>query len=407
MSSPKVKLTSLSKLFSDLKAELKPASGESRVSVNKCINRILSRDIFAKCDNPPFDNSAIDGFAIKEDPRSTIKNFSLLDGLLKPGFKSSVVLKRNEGIKILTGAPIPSGTTRIIFNENSKERDQKVYFDQTDDKENNVRLKGEDFKKGDLLFKRGNQIRITDLAALIGSGNSSISIIKPLKVGLLTTGNELNSDIEKKSNSFIFDTNTVPLKTLLESWGHSIINIGSVADDLDLLREKIFDNLERVDAFVTTGGASTGQEDFVSPFLNREGHVVNWRIAIKPGRPFICGKLGTKYVFGLPGNPVAAFICSLIILRPSLGRIGGETNWFKPFSSKIKANFKKDKRPGRTEFLRANLNREDGFVSIYPFEGSGRLSSLSWSNGLIELPEREQNITPGDLVDFIPYESFF
>jgi molybdopterin molybdotransferase len=112
-------------------------------------------------------------------------------------------------------------------------------------------------------------------------------------------------------------------------------------------------------------------------------------------------------VFGLPGNPVAAFICSLIILRPSLGRIGGETNWFKPFSFKIKANFKKNKRPGRTEFLRANLNVEDGFVSIYPFEGSGRLSSLSWSNGLVELPECEQNIKPGDLVDFIPYVSFF
>ena len=384
-----------------------PVSSESRVNVNNGVNRVLSKDIFAKYDNPPFDNSAIDGFAIKEDPGSAIKNFSPLEGLMRPGFKSTVALKRNEGIKILTGAPIPSGTTRIIFNENTKERDQKVYFEQNGDKENNVRLKGEDFKKGDLLFKRGNQIRITDLAALIGSGNSTISVFKPLKVGLITTGNELSSNLEMKSNSFIFDTNTVPLKALLESWGHSIINMGSVTDDLELLRKKIFDNFDRVDAFVTTGGVSTGQEDYVSQFLNREGHVINWRIAIKPGRPFICGKLGTKYIFGLPGNPVAAFICSLIILRPSLGRIGGETNWFKPFSFKIKTNFKKDKRPGRTEFLRANLNREDGFVSIYPFEGSGRLSSLSWSNGLVELPDREQNINPGDLVDFIPYESFF
>ena len=406
MSSPKVTLTSLGKLFSDLNAELRAVSGESRVSVNNCVNRILSKDIFAKYDNPPFDNSAIDGFAINEDSGSTINNFSLLEGLLIPGSKSTVVLKRNEGIKILTGAPIPCGTTRIIFIENTRERGQKVYFEQNDDKENNVRLKGEDFKKGDLLFKRGNQIRITDLAALIGSGNQSISIVKPLKIGLIATGNELSSNIEIKSKSFIFDTNTIPLKTLLESWGHSVVNVGSVADNLDLLREKIFDNLERVDAFVTSGGVSTGQEDFVSQLLNREGHVINWRIAIKPGRPFICGKLGAKYVFGLPGNPVAAFICSLIILRPSLGRIGGETNWFKPFSFKIKANFKKDKKPGRTEFLRAKFNREDGSVSIYPFEGSGRLSSLSWSNGLIELPERQQNIKEGDLVDFIPYESF-
>ena len=163
----------------------------------------------------------------------------------------------------------------------------------------------------------------------------------------------------------------------------------------------------RVDVFVTTGGVSTGQEDFVSQLLISDGQLINWRIAIKPGRPFICAKLRAKYVFGLPGNPVAAFICALIILRPSLGRVGGEKAWFKPFYFKAKASFKKYKRPGRTEFLRANLNREDGCVSIFPLEGSGRLSSLSWSNGIVELSEKEQNIKMGDLVDFIPYGSFF
>ena len=171
-----------------------------------------------------------------------------------------------------------------------------------------------------------------------------------------------------------------------------------MGDNLDLLRDRIFENLKNVDVFVTTGGVSTGQEDFVSKFLNRECHVLNWRIAIKPGRPFICAKLGAKYVFGLPGNPVAAFICALIILRPSLGRIGGEKAWFKPFSFKARANFKKHKRPGRIEFLRAKMNEEDGFVSIYPFEGSGRLSSLSWSSGIVELDESEQIIEKGDSV---------
>ena len=408
MSSQNFQLTSLSKLFLDLKAELKAVSEETRVSVDNCVNRILSKDIFAKYDNPPFDNSAIDGFALNEDPKATIDNFSLLEGLIKPGCKATVALQKNEGIKILTGAPIPSGTTRIIFKENTKEKDQKIYFVQKDVKENNIRLQGEDFKKGDLLFKKGNQIRITDIAALIGSGNSSVPIVKPLKVGLITTGNELKSNIERQSSSsFIFDTNFVPLNRVLKSWGHSVVSIGSVGDNLDLLRDKIHDNLERVDVFVTTGGVSTGKEDFVAQFLNREAQVINWRIAIKPGRPFICAKLRNKYVFGLPGNPVAAFICALIILRPSLGRIGGEKVWFKPFSFKTKANFVKHKRSGRSEFLRANLNKEDGFVSIYPFEGSGRLSSLSWSNGIIKLNDGEQNIVKGDLIDFIPYQSFF
>ena len=407
MSSPNFQLTSLSKLFSDLKAELQAVSEETRVSVDNCVNRILSKDIFAKNDNPPFDNSAIDGFALNEDAKVTTKNFSLLDGVLKPGFVSNIVLKKNEGIKILTGAPVPYGTTRIIFKENTKEQDQKIHFVQNDVKENNIRLKGEDFKKGDLLFKKGRKIRVTDLASLIGSGNSSVPTVKPLKVGLITTGNELSTGIEGQTSGLIFDTNFVPLSKLLESWGHTILNIGTVGDNLELLRDKIYNNLERVDALVTTGGVSTGKEDFVSQLLNREGQVINWRIAIKPGRPFICAKLGKKYVFGLPGNPVAAFICALIILRPSLGRIGGETNWFTPASFKTMANFMKYKRPGRSEFLRAKFNQEDGSVSIYPYEGSGRLSSLSWSNGIIELSENEQNIKKGDLVNFIPYEAFF
>ena len=407
MSSPNFQLIPLSKLFSSLKAELKSLPKETRVSVDTCVNRILSKDIFAEYDNPPFDNSAVDGFALNEDSKSATKNFFLRKGLLKPGVEPNVILKKNEGIKILTGAPIPRGTTRIIFKENTKEQNQKIYFTQDDDKENNVRLKGEDFKKGDLLFEKGSQIRLPDLSALIGSGNSYVPIFKPLKVGLITTGNELSPNIDGQSSGFIFDTNLIPLKALLENWGHSVITVGAVGDDLDLLRGKIDDNVELADVFVTTGGVSTGQEDFVSQFLNKEGKVISWRIAIKPGRPFICAKLGTKYVFGLPGNPVAAFICALVILRPALGRIGGEKNWFKPFSFKTKANFMKYKRSGRVEFLRAKFNQEKEFVSIYPFEGSGRLSSLSWSDGLIELSEGEQNIEKGDLVDFIPYESFF
>tara|TARA_Y100000589_G_scaffold316185_1_gene340655 strand:+ start:101 stop:1324 length:1224 start_codon:yes stop_codon:yes gene_type:complete len=407
VSSPNFQLIPLSKLFSSLKAELKSLPKETRISVDTCVNRILSKDIFAEYDNPPFDNSAVDGFALNEDSKSATKNFFLRKGLLKPGVEPNVILKKNEGIKILTGAPIPSGTTRIIFKENTKEQNQKIYFTQDEDKENNVRLKGEDFKKGDLLFEKGSQIRLPDLSALIGSGNSYVPIFKPLKVGLITTGNELSPNIDGQSSGFIFDTNLIPLKALLENWGHSVINIGAVGDNLDLLKDKIHDNVELVDVFVTTGGVSTGQEDFVSQFLNKEGKVISWRIAIKPGRPFICAKLGTKYVFGLPGNPVAAFICALVILRPALGRIGGEKNWFKPFSFKTKANFMKYKRSGRVEFLRAKFDQEKGFVSIYPFEGSGRLSSLSWSDGLIELSEGEQNIEKGDLVDFIPYESFF
>jgi molybdopterin molybdotransferase len=407
LSSPKFNLTPLEELFSTLKKELRSIAEESRIGISNCANKVLSRQIYAKYDNPPFDNSAVDGFAINEGRDTKKTGYSLVPGLVKPGFMPEITLKENQSVEILTGAPVPYGTTRIIFKENAEKINKKVYFVKTNDKEKNIRFRGEDFKLGDLLFEKGDQIKTTDLASLIASGNSILSIVRPLKVGLITTGNELKPSTLRPMNGLIFDTNFIPLEILLKYWGHSVIKIGSIVDDLNIMREKIYERLDNVDVIVTTGGVSTGKEDFVSKFLNSEGHVLNWRVAIKPGRPFICGRLGTKYVFGLPGNPVAAFICALVILRPSLGKIGGENTWFKPLSFKTKANFKKFKRAGRTEFLRAKFNQKDGLASIYPYEGSGRLSSMSWSNGLIKLSEPEQSIKVGDLVNFIPYQSFF
>ena len=168
MSSPKFKLTPLGKLFSNLKADLKAVTDESRVNVENSVNGILAKDVFAKYDNPPFDNSAIDGFALNEDFKANSRDFHLLDGLVKPGLESKLILKKNEGVKILTGAPVPVGATRIIFKENTKEDGEKVYFVQDDYRENNIRKRGEDFKKGDRLFEKGHRIRISDLAILIG-----------------------------------------------------------------------------------------------------------------------------------------------------------------------------------------------------------------------------------------------
>lgn len=405
MSSPSFKLTSLEKLFSILRSELRAVAGERSISVKKAVNSVLSQDIYAKYDNPPFNNSAVDGFAINGNANNN-KQFSLLPGLIKPGVDTNISLKAKESIEILTGAPIPHGTKRIIFKENTKKLNQTLSLITDFDDETNVRLKGEDFREGDLLLSKGSKIKLMDLPTLIASGNLTVPTVKPLRVGLLTTGNEIRSASKKKSSGWIFDSNFIPLETLIRAWGHYVIKLGSVNDNLKVLKETIFENLNRVDTIVSTGGVSTGEEDFVSKFLNKEGKVFNWRVAIKPGRPFICGKLKTKYIFGLPGNPVAAFICSIVILRPALGRIGGEKEWFKPLSFKAKANFKKNKKPGRTEFLRARYNQQDGNVTIYPYEGSGRLLSLSWSNGVVELPESSQKIEIGDNINFFPFDSF-
>ena len=180
--------------------------------------------------------------------------------------------------------------------------------------------------------------------------------------------------------------------------------MGAISDEKKLLRNKLNDASEEVDVIISSGGASSGDEDYVSRLIKSEGRLENWRIAIKPGRPLALGFWNETPIFGLPGNPVAAFVCSLIFARPALGLLAGSV-WAHPVSYNVLSSFNKKKKPGRREYLRARIN-EQGKAEIFPSEGSGKISSLSWSSGLLELLEHEEKVSKGEFVRYIPYSSF-
>lgn len=181
------------------------------------------------------------------------------------------------------------------------------------------------------------------------------------------------------------------------------VDLGHVVDDRDVLRSRLDHGAEQADVIFTSGGASAGDADHVSALLNEAGAMALWRVAIKPGRPLALGMWQGKPVFGLPGNPVAAMVCTLVFGAPALSVLAG-ADWESPQGFLVPAGFKKTKKAGRREFLRARMR--DGQAEVFASEGSGRISGLSWADGLIELPDEAMSVEQGDLVRFIPWAGF-
>ena len=220
---------------------------------------------------------------------------------------------------------------------------------------------------------------------------------------MLSTGDEIVEAGQIAAEGQIFDANRPMLLGLLAQFGHRGVDLGHVGDDREALRTRLDAAQGEVDAILTSGGASAGDEDHVSALLSEAGALDLWRIAVKPGRPLALGMWQGAPVFGLPGNPVAAMVCTLIFARPALARLAGQ-DWPVPQGFDVPAAFSKRKKPGRREYLRARMR--DGRVQVFASEGSGRISGLSWAEGLVELPDAAADVQPGDLVRYIPYGSF-
>jgi len=232
---------------------------------------------------------------------------------------------------------------------------------------------------------------------------AEVPVRTPLRVGVLATGDELRDPGQAAGPGQIYDANRPMLLAMLQRMGFVPVDLGRVGDDRAALRDRLDKAAQQTDAILTSGGASAGDEDHVSALLRAAGALQEWRIALKPGRPLALGLWQGTPVFGLPGNPVAAMVCTLIFARPALGLMAGE-GWRQPQGFDLPAGFAKRKKPGRREYLRARVR--DGRVEVFHSEGSGRISGLSWAEGLVELPDGPLDIQPGDPVRFIPYGSF-
>jgi len=400
---PGIDWTPVDVALEDLRSRLGPVVGLAQTPLTEALGRIVARNVTARRAHPPLPNTAVDGYGFAGGRGPGAHRLPLIAAQAAAGARLEEAVQDGDAVRILTGAALPDGVDTVVLQEDVEIEDGAVCFTGPIKAGANTRAAGEDKKANDIVAARGRRITPADLALMSAVGVATLETFAPLKVGILSTGDELVEAGQSAAPGQIFDANRPMLMGLITGLGHSAVDLGRVGDDRDALRARLEDAAAQVDVIFTSGGASAGDADHVSGLLNEAGSMALWRIAIKPGRPLALGMWNGTPVFGLPGNPVAAMVCTLVFGAPALAQMAG-ASWSAPQGFDLPAAFEKRKKPGRREFLRARMRA--GQVEIFASEGSGRISGLSWAEGLVELPDAALHVRPGDRVRYIPWSGF-
>ena len=387
-----------------LRDRLHPVVAQEDVPLSQARGRILAADLVARRSNPPHPNTAVDGYGFAHAAIADGDTvLPLVQGRSAAGVPFDGTVPVGHAVRVLTGADLPDGVDTVVLDEDCTSDGSQIAFRGGLKRGANTRKAGEDMVAGQVAIPAGTRLRPSELALAASVGQGAVPVFKRLRVAVLSTGDELIEAGSKAKAGQIFDANRPMLCALAEGWGYEVVDMGRAADDRAALRDMLNDAANRADVILTSGGASAGDEDHMSALLREAGAMQEWRIALKPGRPLALGLWNGVPVFGLPGNPVAAFVCTLIFARPAMSALAG-AGWATPEGFHVPAAFTKRKKPGRREYLRARLR--DGRAEVFASEGSGRVSGLSWAEGLVEIGDGAAEIAEGDLVRFIPYGSF-
>ena len=400
---PGIEWTPVDVALGRLRDALGCVTSVEEVAVADAAGRVLAEDAVALRSNPPAANAAVDGYAFRHEAVEPA-SIPLAPGRAAAGAPFEGVVPEGQAVRILTGALVPEGADTVLLQEDARVADGAIEVEGVPKKGANIRRAGEDVAAGDVVLSAGRVLGPPDLALLAAVGIGRVAARRRLRVGVLSTGDEIADPGAPAPAERTYDANRPMLLAVVRRWGHAAHDLGRVADDRDALRARLDAATGEVDAVLTSGGASGGDEDHVSALLGERGALSTWRIAIKPGRPLVLGHWHDVPVFGLPGNPVAALVTTLIFARPALSVLSG-AGWVAPVGFQVPAAFEKRKKAGRRELLRARLG-PDGRAEVFRSEGSGRISGLSWADGLVELPDEALHVRPGDPVRYLPWSSF-
>jgi molybdopterin molybdotransferase len=391
--------------LASLRARLSAVVEAETIPLEAAGGRVLAAPLFARRSHPPHANAAVDGYgfalaSLGDGPH----DLPLVEGRAAAGTPLAAAVPPGRAVRILTGAVLPEGVDTVVLQEDVVAADGRIRFARGLKRGANTRAAGEDVAAGDALFPRGHILQPQDLALAAATGLAEVPAHRPLRVAVLSTGDELAAPGTAAGADRTYDANRPMLLDLLRRWGMVPVDLGMIPDRRVRVEAALAEGAAGADAILASGGASSGDEDHVSASLRARDALTTWRIAIKPGRPLALGLWDGVPVFGLPGNPVAAFVCALVFARPALLQLAG-AGWREPQGYTLPAAFAKDKRPGRREYLRARRNG-NGAVEVFGSEGSGRISGLAWAEGLVELGDGAATIRPGDPVRFLPYTAF-
>ena len=381
------------------------------VNLEDSMGRVLAKTVFSSLSVPPFDNSAMDGYAlsyddlVREGGRVLVQSQAIFAG------DSPLSLVPGTCARIMTGAPMPEGADTVVMQENvlvnEKDGEKWITFTQDIKRGSNVRQRGSDVSVGDVVLESGVRLQSVHIAQLAVLGIAQVHVFRKLSVAIFSTGDELVSPGTPLESGQIYDSNRIAVISMLRNLGVNIFDFGILPDQPDKLREIMRKASEEADVIVSSGGVSVGEADYTKDILDELGQVEFWKLAIKPGKPFAYGKIGDTDFMGLPGNPVSALVTFYQLAVPALVKRMG-ADWCEPVQLRARlTDGQLKKKPGRLDFQRGNYRSDENgdiIVASSGHQGSAIFTSMVQSNCFIVLERERGSVDAGEWVTIEPYQ---
>ncbi|GMU50469.1 MAG: molybdopterin molybdenumtransferase [Candidatus Desulfobacillus denitrificans] len=388
-------------------ALVEPIEGSERLSVRNALGRVLAEDILATANVPGHDNSAMDGYAVRFSDLSIEVDSALTPvGTAFAGRPFAGRLEAGQCVRIMTGGVIPDGADTVVIQEMVRDSGGRIVIPPKQRRGQHVRRAGEDLRIGMPAIRAGKIIRPADLGLIASLGVAEVNVRRRLRVAFFSTGDELRSVGTPLQEGEVYDSNRYTLYGMLDRLGCEAIDLGVVRDRPAEVEAAFRRAAAEADAILTSGGVSVGEADFVRGMMAKLGEVAFWQIAMRPGRPMAFGRIGSAWLFGLPGNPVAVMVTFHAFVRDALLKMMGVSPVAPLPQFRVPCATPLKKRPGRSEFRRGILFREDGIwkVRATGSQGSGVLRSMSEANCIIVVEHERGHVEAGELVSVQPFE---
>jgi molybdopterin molybdotransferase len=374
-----------------------------QVPLPHALGRVLAADIASPLSVPPFDNAAMDGYAVRLADLATGTPL-IMAGKAFAGQPYQGEWPAGHCVRIMTGAPVPEGTDAVVMQEETRADGDKIAFLVPPIPGQNIRRRGEDIREGASVLSSGTRLTPRELPLLASLGIATMPVRRPLRVAIFSTGDELKPVGTPLAHGDIYDSNRYGVKAMLARLGCECLDLGIIPDDPAQLRAAFQQADREADALITTGGVSVGEADFTKQLLEELGEIGFWKLAIKPGKPFAFGRLPNAWFFGLPGNPVSAMVTFDQLVQPALAKLAGQ-QFERPLQLQAIASEPLKKAPGRLDFQRGILRMgPDGLeVRSTGSQDSAVFSSLSRANCYIILERERGRVAAGETVTVEPF----
>lgn len=393
-------------------ARVPPVDELESISLAEAEGRVLGQDLVAPLDLPSFDNSAVDGYAVRfRDLKQGAETLLVLGGRAAAGHALRPVEcltpqdLAGKAVRIFTGASMPPGFDTVLMQEDCRLQPGRIVVPPGLALGDNRRLRGEDIRAGEIALSSGRRLRPEDLGLAAALGVAQLVVRRKLKAAIFSTGDEIVAPGSPLKPPAIYDANRFLLHGLLRRQGVEVTDLGILKDETATIAAALRRAAQSHDLVLTSGGVSVGEEDHVKAAVSDCGSLVFWRLAIKPGRAVAMGAIEGAAFVGLSGNPVAAFITFFLVARPLIAALsGGE--YEPPRALQARSGFSHAKKAGRREYVRVTLAQSPSgpIAEKYGVEGAAVLTSLTRTHGLVELPEDIVAVAHGDMVNFIDYD---